>query len=50
MDLTFFEISAEGISIPEEERQTYEWLQERFQPDDVEVVGKMYSGPQIVES
>lgn len=48
--LNFFEISVDGLSIPVEERNDYEWLQERDKPDDVKVVGEMYSGPKIVES
>lgn len=47
---TFYEISVEGISIPEEERNGYEWLQEKEQLEDLEVDGKMYSGPKIHES
>lgn len=46
----FFEISVEGLSIPEEEKNDYEWLQERDQLEDLKVDGKMYSGPTIVES
>ncbi|XP_057447611.1 LOW QUALITY PROTEIN: plant cysteine oxidase 2-like [Lotus japonicus] len=41
---------SEGISIPEEERNGYEWLQEKEQLEDLEVDGKMYSGPKIHES
>lgn len=46
----YVEISVDGLSIPEEERNGYEWLQERDQLDDLKVDGKMYSGPKIVES
>ncbi|XP_057447606.1 plant cysteine oxidase 2-like [Lotus japonicus] len=46
----FSDISVEGISIPEEERNGYEWLQEKEQLEDLEVDGKMYSGPKIHES
>ncbi|OIW06708.1 hypothetical protein TanjilG_04102 [Lupinus angustifolius] len=46
----FSRFSVDGISIPEEEKNGYEWLQERVLPDDVEVVGHLYSGPKIVEN
>ncbi|CAL0299005.1 unnamed protein product [Lupinus luteus] len=41
---------SDEIFVTEEEKKDYEWLQERVLPDDVEVVGKMYSGPMIVET
>jgi len=40
----------DGLSIPEEEKSAYEWLQEREELEDLEVKGKMYSGPKIVEN
>jgi len=40
----------DGLSIPEEEKNAYEWLQEREELEDLEVNGKMYNGPKIVES
>ncbi|KAE9612662.1 hypothetical protein Lal_00005962 [Lupinus albus] len=46
----FSRFSVNGISISEEEKKDYEWLQERVLPDDVEVVGKMYNGPMIVDN
>ncbi|TKY65206.1 Plant cysteine oxidase 2 [Spatholobus suberectus] len=46
----FSNSSVDGISIPEEERKAYEWLQEKEKPKNYQVVGKMYSGPKIVES
>ncbi|KAE9590375.1 putative cysteamine dioxygenase [Lupinus albus] len=46
----FSTFSVDGISIPEEEKKGYEWLQERVLPDDVEVVGHLYSGPKIMET
>ncbi|XP_057435962.1 plant cysteine oxidase 2-like [Lotus japonicus] len=41
---------SDGISMPEEERTGYEWLQEREKPEKFQVAGKMYSGPKIVEN
>lgn len=46
----FSNFSVDGISIPEEEKSAYEWLQERDELEDLEVNGKMYNGPKIVES
>ncbi|KAH1215743.1 Plant cysteine oxidase 2 [Glycine max] len=46
----FSNFSADGLSIPEEEKNAYEWLQEREELEDLEVNGKMYNGPKIVES
>ncbi|ESW11590.1 hypothetical protein PHAVU_008G043100 [Phaseolus vulgaris] len=46
----FSNYSVDGISIPEEERKTYEWLQEKEKPENLKVVVKMYSGPKIVEN
>lgn len=46
----FIDIWADGISMPEEERTGYEWLQEREKPEKFQVAGKMYSGPKIVEN
>ncbi|KAJ1386881.1 RmlC-like cupin domain superfamily [Sesbania bispinosa] len=45
----FSNFSVDGLAIPEEERNGYEWLQEREQLEDLEVDGKMYNGPKIVE-
>jgi len=47
---TLFWFSVDGLSIPEEEKSAYEWLQEREELEDLEVNGKMYNGPKIVES
>ncbi|KAL2330014.1 hypothetical protein Fmac_017595 [Flemingia macrophylla] len=41
--------SVDGTSIGEEERASYEWLQEKEKPEKFRVLGKMYSGPKIVE-
>ncbi|KAI4347619.1 hypothetical protein L6164_008417 [Bauhinia variegata] len=42
-DYPFSKFSVEGSSIPEEERKGYAWLQEREKPEDLEVIGRMYS-------
>lgn len=42
------EISVDGVSVPEEEREGHAWLQERGKPD-LSVVGAEYRGPPIVE-
>lgn len=49
-DLNLLEISVDGLSIPEEERTAYEWLQEKEKPENLKVVVNMYSGPKIVEN
>ncbi|KAK7394526.1 hypothetical protein VNO78_15055 [Psophocarpus tetragonolobus] len=46
----FSNYSVDGLSIPEEERKSYEWLQEKEKPENLQVVVKMYSGPKIVEN
>ncbi|CAL5185855.1 unnamed protein product [Lathyrus oleraceus] len=49
-DYPFSNFSVEGLSIPEEDNNVYEWLQEKDQLEDLKVEGKMYSGPTIVEN
>lgn len=49
MDSPFANFSVKSISVPEEERDGYAWLEERDRPKDVTVVGEVYSGPKIVE-
>ncbi|KAE8655778.1 Plant cysteine oxidase 2 [Hibiscus syriacus] len=39
----------EQVSIPEEEKDKVAWLQERDKPEDLVVVGALYTGPEIVE-
>ncbi|RDX74782.1 Plant cysteine oxidase 2 [Mucuna pruriens] len=46
----FSNFSVDGLSIPEEENNAYEWLQEKEGIEDLEVNGKMYNGPKIVEN
>ncbi|KAJ1443720.1 RmlC-like cupin domain superfamily [Sesbania bispinosa] len=46
----FSNFSVDGISIPEEERTAYEWLEDKENPENFQVVGKLYSGPKIVEN
>lgn len=43
------ENAVDGMSIPEEEREGYAWLQEREDLEDLTVVGEQYTGPKIVE-
>ena len=43
------EFSADGVSVPEEEREGYAWLQERDKLEDFAVDGAAYNGPKIVE-
>ena len=46
---TLFETSVNGTGVPEEERKGYEWLRERENLEDIDVVGAMYRGPRILE-
>ena len=46
--LFLFEISVDGVSVPEEDREGYAWLQEREKPEDLTVDGAPYKGPKIV--
>ncbi|EEF45021.1 Protein C10orf22, putative [Ricinus communis] len=49
-DFPFANFSVDGVSLPEEEREGYAWLQERTkQPDDFKMVGELYRGPKIVK-
>ncbi|KAG7022228.1 Plant cysteine oxidase 2, partial [Cucurbita argyrosperma subsp. argyrosperma] len=51
LDFPFTKFSAvDGKSIPEAERESYAWLEEREQPEDLAAVGAEYRGPKIVES
>lgn len=48
----FDRFSVDGISIPEEEpeeKESYEWLQEREKPEGLAVYGVSYSGPLIAK-
>ncbi|XVF16547.1 hypothetical protein REPUB_Repub10bG0041400 [Reevesia pubescens] len=49
-DYPFTEFSVDGLTIPEEDKDKYAWLQERENPEDLAVVGALYSGPEIVEN
>lgn len=44
-----FDKAVNGVSIPEEEKEGYAWLQEREKPEDLTFVGELYGGPAIVE-
>ncbi|XWS40839.1 hypothetical protein CRYUN_Cryun17cG0030500 [Craigia yunnanensis] len=39
-----------GVTVPEEEKDKYAWLQGREKPEDLAVVGALYTGPEIVEN
>lgn len=47
--LVLWELSVDGVSVPEEERESHAWLQEIEKPDDLAVVGASYRGPKIQE-
>ncbi|XP_044467445.1 plant cysteine oxidase 2-like isoform X2 [Mangifera indica] len=49
LDIPFTEFSADGVSMPEEEKQGYALLQEREKPEDLVVDGAPYRGPVIVK-
>ncbi|KAJ6364950.1 hypothetical protein OIU76_029848 [Salix suchowensis] len=50
LDFPFDNFSAmDGVSIPEEEKEGYAWLEEREKPEDLTVAGEHYEGPAIVE-
>ncbi|XP_011012756.1 PREDICTED: 2-aminoethanethiol dioxygenase-like [Populus euphratica] len=49
LDFPFANFSVNGVSIPEEEKEGYAWLQEREEPEDLTFVGELYEGPAIVE-
>ncbi|KAK3227596.1 hypothetical protein Dsin_007458 [Dipteronia sinensis] len=50
LDFPFTRFSVDGVTIPEEEREGYAWLQERENPREIAVVGDIYRGPKIVEN
>ncbi|KAL2898391.1 Plant cysteine oxidase 2 [Bienertia sinuspersici] len=45
----FDRFSADGISVPENEKEGFAWLEERDKPPELMVVGAPYRGPRIVE-
>ncbi|XP_030469955.1 plant cysteine oxidase 2-like [Syzygium oleosum] len=49
-DYPFARFSVAGVSVPEEERDKYAWLEEREKPEELAVVGAMYGGPMFVEN
>ncbi|XP_004302349.1 PREDICTED: 2-aminoethanethiol dioxygenase-like [Fragaria vesca subsp. vesca] len=49
LDFPFSQFTVDGVSIPEEEKEGYAWLQEIEKPDDLAFVGALYSGPKIQE-
>ncbi|KAF8012991.1 hypothetical protein BT93_I0991 [Corymbia citriodora subsp. variegata] len=48
-DYPFARFSVDGVSVPEEEREKYAWLEEREKPPELAVVGAKYRGPKLVE-
>ncbi|KAF3444760.1 hypothetical protein FNV43_RR14453 [Rhamnella rubrinervis] len=50
LDYPFSDFSVDGITVPEEEKEGYAWLNEREKPEDLAVVGALYRGPKIVEN
>lgn len=49
-EFPFSSFSVDGVTVPEELREGYSWLQEReINPEDLAVVGAHYGGPRIVE-
>lgn len=52
-DYPLSDCTVDGVSVPspapaEEEKSCYAWLEERERPEDLTVVGALYSGPKIV--
>ena len=47
INLHVFVLSVEGIPIPEEEMDGYEWLQEIENPKDFVITAMMYNGPRV---
>ncbi|KAK9698368.1 hypothetical protein RND81_08G099400 [Saponaria officinalis] len=45
----FHRFSVDGLSISENEKEEYAWLQERDKPRDLTVVGALYRGPKIID-
>ncbi|XP_059670305.1 plant cysteine oxidase 2-like isoform X2 [Cornus florida] len=50
LDFPFSSHAVDGVTVPEEETEGHAWLQERDYPEDFRMVGKVYSGPRIVEN
>ncbi|XVF58202.1 hypothetical protein PTKIN_Ptkin07bG0045100 [Pterospermum kingtungense] len=50
-DYPFTKYSVDRVTVPEEEKGKYAWLEEREKPEDLTVVGALYNGPnKIVEN
>ncbi|KAL3526496.1 hypothetical protein ACH5RR_011152 [Cinchona calisaya] len=49
LDSPFAKFSVPSVALPEEEKDSYAWLEDRDRPKEVTVVGAVYSGPKIVE-
>lgn len=48
-DYPFSRFSVAGVSVPEEERDKYKWLEEREKPTELAVEGAHYEGPMFRE-
>ncbi|KAA8548005.1 hypothetical protein F0562_004434 [Nyssa sinensis] len=48
LDFPFSRFAVDGMTVPEEEREGYAWLQEREKPEDLVFAGALYGGPKIV--
>lgn len=50
-DLPLSDFLVDGVTVPEEDKESYAWLQEReILPEDLAVVGDPYRGPKIVKN
>lgn len=50
IQLVEFVVTVDGISVLENERDGFAWLQEREKPRRLTVIGAPYRGPRIVDS
>lgn len=49
LEFPYTNFAVDGVSVPEEDREGYAWLQEREKPEDLTVDGAPYKGPKIVD-
>ncbi|KAG5535062.1 hypothetical protein RHGRI_022993 [Rhododendron griersonianum] len=49
LDSPFSRFPVDGAPVPDEEKESHAWLQERDDLEDLTVVGAPYNGPRIVE-
>uniref|UniRef100_A0A2P2JRN8 cysteine dioxygenase n=1 Tax=Rhizophora mucronata TaxID=61149 RepID=A0A2P2JRN8_RHIMU len=48
-DFPYSKFSVDGVAVPEEQKESYAWLQERDEPKDLVVVRESYKGPKIMD-